>query len=179
MALITCPECKKKVSDTAAACPNCGFQLTPAKVSEIKGKEQQAQKTAGIGCLVVIAIFFILYLIGSFSSDTGGGNQSTSPGTRTNAPTGENPGKIEAWVMAQEFVKDRLKSPSSANFGGIFSDYQSPHDVVTDIGGGKFRVRAWVDAQNSFGAMIRTHFVCELEYAGNDCWRLLSLDFKE
>jgi zinc-ribbon domain len=30
MALIECPECKQKVSDKAAACPNCGMPLTGA-----------------------------------------------------------------------------------------------------------------------------------------------------
>ena len=25
MALVTCPECKKEVSDSADACPHCGF----------------------------------------------------------------------------------------------------------------------------------------------------------
>jgi len=68
MALITCPECKKKISDNADSCPNCGYQLTPEKLAEIKKKEQQAQRYAGIGCLAVIGIFVILYMIGSFSS---------------------------------------------------------------------------------------------------------------
>jgi len=81
--------------------------------------------------------------------------------------------------MAQQFVKDKLKSPGTADFGGVFSDYQKPDDVVTDLSGGKFRVRAWVDAQNSFGAKLRNRFVCELEYMGNDRWRLTSLVFAE
>jgi hypothetical protein len=70
MALIPCPECKKKISDNADSCPNCGYQLTPEKVAEIKTKRQQAQKFRGIGCLAVILIFVILYMIGSFSSDS-------------------------------------------------------------------------------------------------------------
>lgn len=67
MALIACPECKKKISETAGNCPKCGYQLTPEKIAEIKKKEQQAQKASGIGCLSIIAIVFVLYLIGSFS----------------------------------------------------------------------------------------------------------------
>ena len=27
MALIKCPECKKKISDTVVSCPNCGYEL--------------------------------------------------------------------------------------------------------------------------------------------------------
>lgn len=81
--------------------------------------------------------------------------------------------------MTQQFVADRLKSPSSADFGGLFSDYQDPDEVVTALGGGEFRVVAWVDAENSFGANIRTHFVCELKYIGNDRWRCTSLNLVE
>lgn len=82
--------------------------------------------------------------------------------------------------MAQQFVNDRLKSPSTASYGGIFSgDYQDADSVVTNLGGGKYRVVAWVDSQNAFGATIRTHFVCELEYVGSDKWRCTSLVFDE
>lgn len=80
--------------------------------------------------------------------------------------------------MAQQFVKDRLKSPGSADFGGVFSDYQSAEDVVTDLGSNRFRVRAWVDAQNAFGGTIRTHFVCELKFEGENRWSLTSFQFK-
>ena len=34
MALITCPECGKPVSDRAAACPHCGFDLNTPKCAE-------------------------------------------------------------------------------------------------------------------------------------------------
>jgi hypothetical protein len=70
MALITCPECKKKISDTTDSCPNCGYKLTPAKVAEIKKKMEQQ---AGIGCLavaVIVIIFVVLYMSGFFSSDS-------------------------------------------------------------------------------------------------------------
>jgi hypothetical protein len=41
MALITCPECKKQMSETALSCPNCGFPLTSEKVAEIKEKYER------------------------------------------------------------------------------------------------------------------------------------------
>ena len=75
MALIACPECKKKISDSAGNCPNCGYQLTPEKISEIKKKQQAGV----IGCLAVIAILCIASLIGSFLSD--------SPKTKTSTPS--------------------------------------------------------------------------------------------
>jgi hypothetical protein len=59
---------KKKISDSASTCPNCGYQLTQEKIAEIKKKEQQAKKGWAIGCLSLIAIFLVLYLSGFFSS---------------------------------------------------------------------------------------------------------------
>ena len=87
--------------------------------------------------------------------------------------------KADAWVMAQQFVKGKLRSPSSANFGRLFGDSQNSEDVVTYLGDGKYRVRAWVDAQNSFGAQIRKRFICELEDIGNGKWRMTLLTFVE
>lgn len=120
--------------------------------------------------LISALVVLVLVVLAVGTSDNGGGGRSSSSYT---------PGKIDAWVMTEHFVKDKLKSPSTADFGGILSDYQDPLKVVTDLGDGKFRVRGWVEAQNSFGATIRTHFVCELKYVGNDRWRLISLVFEE
>ncbi|MCH2131516.1 MAG: hypothetical protein MK179_20450, partial [Pirellulaceae bacterium] len=73
-----------------------------------------------------------------------------------------------AWVMAQEFVKQKLRSPSTADFGSIFT--QNFKDTVTHTGNNNFRVRGWVDAENAFGATIRNTFDCNLTYDGNDDW---------
>lgn len=71
MAMIACPECKKKVSDTAGSCPNCGFALSAEKVAEIKANEERAQKAGAIGCLSIIGVLVVVfYLIGSSSTDT-------------------------------------------------------------------------------------------------------------
>jgi hypothetical protein len=69
MALITCPECNKKISDTTDSCPHCGYKLTPAKVAEIKKAEQQVNAVAG--CIAIILIISaVLYMRGCFSSDS-------------------------------------------------------------------------------------------------------------
>ena len=47
MALITCPECgRKKVSDTAEACPSCGFGIKAyfeKKYEEEENKETEKE----------------------------------------------------------------------------------------------------------------------------------------
>jgi len=73
--------------------------------------------------------------------------------------------------MAQQCVKDTLKSPSTASFGGLFD--QIPKDNVELVGDKRYVVRIWVDSQNSFGATLRTHFLVMLERENDGSWRLL------
>jgi hypothetical protein len=68
MALISCPECKKKISDSAENCPNCGFLLTPEKIAEIKKNDEQTQKVGTIGCLSIIAILVVVFYINRSST---------------------------------------------------------------------------------------------------------------
>jgi len=67
---------------------------------------------------------------------------------------------IGAFVMSQGFVKRALKAPSTAEFPW-FND----RDVgVTPLKGCAYRVVAWVDAQNGFGAQIRSRYVVGLTF---------------
>ncbi|MCO7643271.1 hypothetical protein NJI34_41645 [Pseudomonas sp. S 311-6] len=76
-----------------------------------------------------------------------------------------------AFVMSQGFVKDKLKSPSSAEFPMITDGVK-----VSKTGKCAFNVSAYVDAQNSFGAMLRQTYVADLEYTPeSDSWRLINL----
>lgn len=69
--------------------------------------------------------------------------------------------KIHAWVQAKQFIKQRLKSPSSADFGeGILLPSQAPEVVkVTET---IFIASGWVDAQNSLGVVLRNYWGCVL-----------------
>jgi hypothetical protein len=69
MALITCSECRHKISDKVLSCPSCGIPFTPEKIAEIKKKELQAKKNRGLGCLSVIVFIAVLQMISKFSFD--------------------------------------------------------------------------------------------------------------
>ncbi len=60
--------------------------------------------------------------------------------------------KAEAIAMAQEMVKAELKAPSTASFPWDASAY-----TITKSGN-QYTVKGYVDAQNSFGAKIRSTF---------------------
>jgi len=79
----------------------------------------------------------------------------------------------EAFTISKRFVEDRLKAPGSADFPVL--DFTSKYQ-----GDGTYIVTSYVDAQNSFGAMIRMYYVAKLKYNGGDWssrlnWTLLDL----
>lgn len=63
-----------------------------------------------------------------------------------------------AYMMAQEAVSARLRAPSTARFPGMFRDGVS----VRRTGECGFVVTGYVDAQNGFGAQIRSQFIVTL-----------------
>lgn len=59
-----------------------------------------------------------------------------------------------AYDACKEAVSQQLKAPGSA-------DFQSRLDVdYTTSGGDNITVAGWVDAQNSYGAKLRTSWAC-------------------
>lgn len=68
----------------------------------------------------------------------------------------------EVWAMAKSFVKDKLKSPKSADFP-VYGDTQ----VSIKNSGNYYKVTGYVDAENSFGAEIRATFSLVMEKSGS------------
>ena len=150
MALITCPECKKKISEFAHGCPNCGYHLTPERVSEIKNKEKRTYKRWAISILWFIVVFSVFYLISLFySSDT------PSPPNRETVYNSEWDGsvsQVESWLEAN------LKDPHSLEF-----IEWSPVQKIYD---GRFMVRVKYRAKNSFGGYVIENKVFSLDSSG-------------
>ena len=71
---------------------------------------------------------------------------------------------ILAYNFAEDFIKDRLKAPSTAEFPGTFE--KKKH--VTDLGNGEYLIESWVDSQNGFGAMIRSRWSCKIIFLGEN-----------
>ncbi|MFN8343077.1 MAG: hypothetical protein U0V64_15550 [Cyclobacteriaceae bacterium] len=81
----------------------------------------------------------------------------------------------QAYKMAQEYVKASLKAPATA----VFPEYGSSAIIISPGSGTgfkSFKVASYVDSQNSFGALLRTHYIADLDY-NNGEWKLLSLYF--
>jgi hypothetical protein len=79
-------------------------------------------------------------------------------------------GNVIAHTMAEHYVEQRLKSPSTAKFPW-YRDSQ-----VSYVGECEFIVQSYVDAQNSFGAMLRSDYSVRLKYDPNsDSYSLLDI----
>lgn len=77
-----------------------------------------------------------------------------------------------AFVMCQSPVSGRLRAPSTAKFPYI----TAPGVSAVHVGGGVYRVRGFVDAQNGFGAMLRTSWTCEIKENSDKTWSLQDLN---
>jgi hypothetical protein len=95
--------------------------------------------------------------------------------TPNNTPTVEDIGSmdVDAYVMSQDFITKQLKAPATADFP-VGSDGHVKYE-----GDSVFYVNSYVDAQNSFGANIRTNYSGRIKYMGKDNWRNISLNLIE
>ncbi|MBJ2322235.1 hypothetical protein JFT37_27315 [Pseudomonas fluorescens] len=74
-----------------------------------------------------------------------------------------------AYVMSHAFVERRLKAPSTADFGSYSDSRVVP--VPANASACRFLVVGYVDAQNGFGAMIRSSYTVTMEKVkGEDSW---------
>lgn len=97
------------------------------------------------GCLVVpvvLVLVFVISLIGGGGSDDDEVND------------------YAARLQCEDWLKEKLKAPSSAKFV----------DTVVAGGPSAWTVSGEVDAENSFGAMIRAQWTCSIRLDG-DYWR--------
>lgn len=169
----TCPRCGKQILDpNAMFCPYCGVNVHVPK-SVFDSPQKSAQKQPGY----LIFILLLLIGVGIFAClwdtfrDTS--EQTSRPPATAISDRGS---EAAAYVKCKEFVGDRLVAPSTAEF----ASYRDVTVVkLTNRTDEVYKVVGYVDAQNRFGAMIRTEYVCEVAYLGNGSWQLMTVDIAE
>ena len=108
-----------------------------------------------------ILFFLSIFILGMCSEK----NVNNTP------PVNWGKNKNDAYWIVKEFVSNRLKSPATADYPNISKTIYHQVDDVWVFNG-------YVDSQNSFGALIRTYFVCGVEYVPTtDKWKLIELEF--
>ena len=120
----------------------------------------------GNGGLVFLFIFiFAVFIVFAFGVTSSSQNTvfSSSSSSRSSSDTKlvgslrTNPNETDSLIIAiaEQFVKSALKSPSSAKFPWDYNEYKISKS------NGNWVVSGYVDASNSFGAVIRSRFdVC-------------------
>lgn len=155
-----CPRCGETVLAVAETCKHCGSRgidkptKAERKQAQRDRKAEQRKKTqeawnrlpgpAKVGIIVgALALFGLLWATSSDST-----------------PAGSQGGEASAYGACRDYVKDQLVSPSSASFPSLYSS----EVTVTDNGSGRWTVSGPVDADNSFGASLRSSFTCTVRF---------------
>lgn len=116
--------------------------------------------------------FLLLWALASCSS-----HLSRTPDSEEQARLAAAVDAERAWRYCQDAVRARLKAPSTARFGGR----ESVDGMVVKGRDGTvaYQVVSYVDAQNNFGAMIRTGFECVVRKLPSGRWEVRAVDFRE
>lgn len=111
-------------------------------------KAEADKRAANRGCLGLFVAVVAIAVVWSMldGDDTGGA---------------EGPDDYGAIDVCHQAVEDKLRAPATADFGG---------ETVTHTGN-RYTVVGHVDAENGFGAQIRTDWVCEATYVSGTTWR--------
>jgi hypothetical protein len=122
------------------------------------GPARPAKSVIGKGWLITILIVGVIVLFVTFN------------------PRDPCSDKNMAFVMSKHFAKERLKSPATAEFASMTDDGV----IVVPQGACRFTVKSYVDAQNGFGAQIRTRFIAQVSGdKSSGEWELISFRFEE
>lgn len=152
--LITCKDCGNSISKKAKTCPKCG---APTK-----------SKPGCIQNLFSLIILIALLYWGVSSCFEGIENMP-------DVPWDQQDNSSMAYIMCENWVKERLKSPSTAEFPSV---WDGKLDKITKANQ-RYYIVSYVDSQNSFGATVRTNWTCSTTQTSEDNWQLNSLSIDQ
>lgn len=159
-----CPKCRYRNPEELTACKKCGWLLPAMRKPDARQSAQaqtpqapmSTQNKVIAGCAAaffgVPLLFALLVWLGSSPTD----------------PAQEE--RRMAVSMSHEFVERHLKCPSTAHYP-TYEDADVPGEcVVNKMEEGEYAVFSYVEAENSFGAPIRTHYNCTVRHSTGDTW---------
>lgn len=205
MALITCPECGKRVSSFAPSCPQCGYPLA----AESNHANMLIEDQKNVDCMP------------AQNAQEGDNNQvneddqtkqSKQPEQNKQNSNGCSPGCIVAVIIVfviiiiASQIGNNSSSTYSSSSGGSTSSSSSDRSIdawvcaekavqdtlkspstaefcsypdadITYLGASKYKIVGYVDAENSFGATLRKNFTVTLTLT-DEGFKDYSVDFE-
>lgn len=151
---------KRRVAELEAERAKASSPAAPPPPPPPTSTPAQAQ-AASIGCTLLVLVLILFGFLAMCSGDK-------KPKKEESACDDE----VMAYVMTQDFVRNRLRSPRTAHFpmmaGGEVNVFKS--------GACEFTVSGYVDAQNAFGAEIRNRYIAVVEApVTGDTWTAKSV----
>ena len=171
-----CPNCNEDIEDGASYCPFCHRALIRVSPSESDDTGSQEEKKPGIGAfgailIGLVVLIAVLMTYQYFAVARIREIQRQQQLLVTVVPTADVGDKITAAQMCKQFMSDRLKAPSQAEFQNAF-------DAAISQSGNYFTVDSYVDAPNALGVMLRTAYTCKIKYTGSNEWELQALEIE-
>lgn len=162
--LVQCSRCGAKVSSLASYCPDCGERLL-GTVRTVPGKPLWRVIFGPLAYILVVGGGVIVLLMALSGADREGPPDRSARREVSACRDG-----VAAFVYSQQGIQELLRSPTTAKFPFISQDGVTADRLPVAIPNGcAFQVAAYVDAQNGFGATVRTYYTAIMEYSGG--WR--------
>lgn len=148
---VYCPNCENACSEAAPYCPQCGHPLAAAPQEAVSGRPSFLNRRrilVGLASVAVVAIVVALVIRADLFT----------------------PEPVRVYRAAQRFITEALSSPASAQWAAS-SDAETHVSFSEALD--EYRVRSYVDAQNAYGARIRTPYVVLMRRADAGGWKLV------
>jgi len=126
-------------------------------------KKQQPEKPTIQGCIILLVLAVIIFF--SVKSCFSSTPEEEKAEAELEAKNKEDNLKIKAYVWSQSCIKQKLKSPGSAEFP--FYD----EAIINKVNDSVYSVSSYVDSQNSFGALLRAKYVSRITIIDEDHYR--------
>lgn len=147
---IKCPHCHTEYDVALDLCPHCG-----------KPAMGPREKYFWYGIVVIVPI---LLIFGFFSCVS-----SCKSSNEAYQKEKETEGSLyQAKILCEQRIKNMLKAPSTAKI-----TFENKNKIGTT-----YTFSGYVDAQNSFGAMLRKPFYIRLEFEPGKGYKILKFDFE-
>ena len=157
----TCRVCEQSIPEKSNFCPECGAK---------QKKDNMLIKSIATIVITSLSCYLLFMVCSSITNETTVKEKKEI----IVKDWKELDRKVSAYYMCMDWVKDRLKSPASADFQSVY-DGRHNKTVRTNQ---RYKIESYVDSENSFGANIRTNFICITTQVSEGKWELNTLEIK-